>query len=86
MKKLLLLLVIIVLFSCEKEICWECVTIKTDPASTSLAIPKGFERILTEEICGRTKEEIRNYEEMYTYTHNLFGIWWNQTCICKLKP
>jgi len=85
MKKLLSLLFVVFLFSCEKQVCWECITIKTDPTSTSLDIPKGFNRILTEEICDRTEEEIREYERMYTYTHNLFGIWWHQTCICKLK-
>jgi len=85
MKKLLLLLFVVFLFSCEKQVCWECVTIKTDPTSTSLTIPEGFNRILIEEYCDKTEAEIANIEKLGTFRHNLFGIPWNQTTVCTLK-
>ena len=85
MKKLLLLLLVLFLFSCEKQVCWECVTIKTDPTSTSLTIPEGFNRILIEEYCDKTEVEIANIEKLGTFRHNLFGIPWNQTTVCTLK-
>jgi hypothetical protein len=75
MKKLMFLILVIFLFSCEKNesICWEC-EMKQTP-----------EIVLHFEFCNKTEEEIHHYEEINTFYHNLYGTWFYQTTTCKLK-
>ena len=89
MKKLVLLFILpLILTMCEKEeskICWTCLTVKIDPTSRDPNIPKGFNRILTQDYCNKTEKEIQRIEELGTFYHNVFGISWHQTTVCTLK-
>lgn len=74
MKKLLFLLLIICLFSCEKvPNCWEC---KIQQTKT---------KVITQQYCDVTEDKIKEIEKQNTFSHNLNGVWFNQTCKCTLK-
>jgi len=62
MKKLLMLLLLVFVFSCEKveDYCWDCVQIKTDFYKYK-ALYNPFT------MCNKTEEEIRDIENTYTY-------------------
>lgn len=72
--KTLLFFMLLILFSCEKEPpCWECEMRQTKDVT------------LYFKFCDKTEKEIRHYEEINTFYHNAYGIWWYQTTVCKLK-
>lgn len=74
MKHLLAFIMFIFLFSCEKEDpCWHCEMRQTKKTTLYFTF------------CDKTEEEIRNYEEINTFTHNFGGEFWHQTTTCKLK-
>jgi hypothetical protein len=75
MKKLIpILFFVLVITSCEKKIpCWECITKQTKDIT------------LINIYCDKTADEIKDIEVKGTFYHNLFGEYWHQTTVCRLK-
>jgi len=70
MKKLFILLLFIILFSCEKEVCWECKIQQTET------------KVIIQQYCNKTIDEITAIENSNTFVHNLYGEFYHQTCTC----
>jgi hypothetical protein len=86
MKKLLLILLTVILFSCEKDsYCWECITTtKTTYLNTQYASRTDTETTSIEK-CDLTKAVIKDFEGMYTFTTTNGNYKIVSVCNCKIK-
>ena len=65
MKKLILVLFLALVFSCEEKSCWECTVTHITDYIYNPALSSAYSETLV--ICDHSESEIRDYEDRNTY-------------------